>query len=60
MALLRIAGSIPKTVGNLTQLQELHLGWNSLEGEIPKDIARLRKLHTLYLNANRLSGVVVQ
>ena len=49
-------GQIPVELGNLDQLESLHLGENRLNGEIPSEIGRLDALQMLYLNANRLTG----
>ena len=51
-------GSIPRTIGNFTELWYLDLERNRLTGSIPPELARLSKLNTLYLACNQLSGVV--
>ena len=52
-----LEGTIPKDIGNLTELQVLSLGENKLYGPIPKSIARLKKLWLLDLEtATYLSG----
>ena len=50
-----LTGSIPKEIGNLTNLQELYLYYNSLSGDIPIEFCNLTNLTTLYLNKNNLS-----
>jgi Leucine-rich repeat (LRR) protein len=51
-----LAGSIPDSVGQLTQLVRLFLSLNLLSGSIPDSIGQLTQLATLNLNANLLSG----
>jgi Leucine-rich repeat (LRR) protein len=51
-----LAGSIPDSVGQLTQLVRLFLSLNLLSGSIPDSIGQLTQLATLNLDANLLSG----
>ena len=52
------SGGIPRDTGNLTELQVLSLGENTLNGMIPKSIAKLKKLWFLDLESgNRLLGL---
>jgi len=50
-----LTGSIPKEIGNLTDLQGLSLHSNSLSGDIPIELCKLTNLHILYLTGNNLS-----
>jgi len=50
-----LTGSIPKKMGNLTELQCLCLFDNSLSGDIPIELCKLTNLHILYLTGNNLS-----
>ncbi len=52
----KLSGSIPKEIGNLTELKKLYLQENKLSGSIPKEIGNLTKLQHLYLYKNNLSG----
>ena len=52
---LGLAGSISSELGSLTNLQELHLGWNELTGPIPPELGELYKLETLRLDQNQLT-----
>jgi Leucine-rich repeat (LRR) protein len=51
-----LAGSIPGSVGQLTQLVRLFLSLNRLSGPIPDSVGQMTQLATLNLNANLLSG----
>jgi Leucine-rich repeat (LRR) protein len=46
--------TLPNTLGNLTQLQELHLNNNELD-TLPNTLGNLTQLQTLYLNNNKLN-----
>ena len=45
-------------MAGLTDLQELHLGFNELSGAIPPELAALTNLQELDLRFNELSGVI--
>lgn len=49
------AGSIPTTIGNLSELIFFNLSGNALIGDIPIEIGNLVKLETMELNNNSLS-----
>ncbi len=51
-------GTIPKEIGNLSELEELYLGNNKLSGTLPKEIGNLKKLEQLCLEVNELSGKI--
>ena len=52
-----LSSTIPRDIGNLTELQVLSLGENTLNGMIPKSIAKLKKLWFLDLESvSFLSG----
>ena len=50
-----LKGSIPKEIGNLTNLKYLSLRDNSLSGDIPIEMCNLTNLTILYLSNNNLS-----
>ena len=54
----RLSGEIPPELGNLTNLQLLHLDHNQLSGEIPPELGNLTNLQLLYLHYNQLSGEI--
>eukprot|EP00286_Rhodomonas_abbreviata_P018892 CAMPEP_0181305650 /NCGR_PEP_ID=MMETSP1101-20121128/9851_1 /TAXON_ID=46948 /ORGANISM="Rhodomonas abbreviata, Strain Caron Lab Isolate" /LENGTH=427 /DNA_ID=CAMNT_0023411597 /DNA_START=255 /DNA_END=1538 /DNA_ORIENTATION=+ len=54
----QLTGEIPETVGCLTQLKQLNLGFNQLSGPIPPTIGRLTNLRFLNLGFNHLSGAI--
>ena len=51
-------GSIPGSLGNLSNLVELNLDYNELSGPIPGSLGDLSNLRTLRLQANGLSGAI--
>ncbi|XP_058110881.1 putative receptor-like protein kinase At3g47110 [Magnolia sinica] len=55
---LKLEGSIPPQVGNLTFLNVIHLGGNSFHGEIPQEIGHLFRLQLLDLSYNSLVGKI--
>ncbi|XP_028065315.1 receptor-like protein 6 [Camellia sinensis] len=54
----KFSGSIPASLGNLTQITYLDFGSNSFGGQIPSSISNLAKLNTLYLDGNNLTGQI--
>lgn len=53
-----LGGPIPASVFELTQLEELHLGYNYFEGSIPESVSGMTNLKKLSLNLNRLTGII--
>ena len=53
-----MSGEIPAELGNLTNLERLHLKWNQLSGEIPATLGNLANLERLNLGKNQLSGEI--
>ncbi|XP_037404313.1 probable leucine-rich repeat receptor-like protein kinase At5g49770 isoform X2 [Triticum dicoccoides] len=51
-----LGGSLPSSIGSLSNLQNLILVGCSFAGEIPKEIGQLSKLIFLSLNFNRFTG----
>ena len=60
-------GTLPSTIGNLTELEELHLGFNrvggtnnnrNLRGAMPTQLGNLTNLTYLNLSRNDLSGSI--
>ncbi len=51
-------GSIPSSIGNLTNLAILEFNYNQLSGSIPLSIGNLTKLANLNLNDNQLTGTI--
>jgi Leucine-rich repeat (LRR) protein len=50
-----ISGTLPRTIGNLTNLEALDLSINNFLGEIPQQIEYLQKLQNLDLSENSFS-----
>ena len=51
-----LIGTIPSSIGTLSELTHLNLHWNDLSGDIPSSIGNLSELTHLSLYGNRLSG----
>ena len=56
----QLSGSIPKELGNLTNLEVLRLYGNELSGSIPTELGNLVNLTELNLGGNQLSGTLPQ
>jgi Leucine-rich repeat (LRR) protein len=54
----RLHGSIPASIGNLSDLQVLWLSENQLTGTIPASFEKLKILQRLFLQFNQLSGSI--
>ncbi|ONI29517.1 hypothetical protein PRUPE_1G200500 [Prunus persica] len=54
----KLAGSLPKSIGNLSRLTGIDLRNNSFAGEIPQEIGRLRSLRSLNLSRNSFGGKI--
>uniref|UniRef100_A0A0D9VDR1 Receptor kinase-like protein Xa21 n=1 Tax=Leersia perrieri TaxID=77586 RepID=A0A0D9VDR1_9ORYZ len=53
-----ITGTIPESVGNLVNLEELDMENNLLKGTIPSSLGNLKKLNRLSLSNNIFSGSI--
>ncbi|KAL2552645.1 LRR receptor-like serine/threonine-protein kinase RPK2 [Forsythia ovata] len=51
-----LAGVLPPTIGNLTNLRVLSLSHNSFSGHIPPELGKLKSLQTLELQGCNFSG----
>ena len=54
----QLNGSIPSSLGNLTNLRSLFLQRNDLSGSIPSSLGNLTNLEWLYLVGNQFSGCI--
>jgi hypothetical protein len=54
----QLSGSIPSSIGKLTNLEGLSLNSNKLSGSIPSSIGNLVNLQGLNLSSNQLSGSI--
>ncbi|KAL8252261.1 hypothetical protein R6Q59_035954 [Mikania micrantha] len=55
-----IVGFIPHSIGELSFLRELDLGYNQLNGSIPSSLGQLTKLAYLDFSHNLLIGIVTE
>jgi alpha-tubulin suppressor-like RCC1 family protein/Leucine-rich repeat (LRR) protein len=53
-----LQGNVPSSLGNLANMQILHLFGNQLSGTIPIQLGNLASLQQLYLYNNQLSGPI--
>ena len=53
-----LTGTVPSSLGHLSELTELGLYRNQLSGEIPPSLGNLSKLTELYLLENQLTGSI--
>jgi len=53
-----LTGTIPPSIGDLSELVILDLWTNKLNGSIPSEIGNLGNLTRLYLNSNELTGPI--
>ncbi|KAK9113685.1 hypothetical protein Syun_020482 [Stephania yunnanensis] len=53
-----LTGSIPRSIGSLTELVRLDLSDNALTGEVPMEVCGLGKLEEMILNSNQLEGSI--
>ncbi|MBV9962935.1 MAG: T9SS type A sorting domain-containing protein [Parafilimonas sp.] len=53
-----LTGTLPSSIGRLTGLQLLSLGFNNLSGSIPDSIGNLSSLQTLLLTFNQFTGTI--
>ncbi|XP_060674047.1 LRR receptor-like serine/threonine-protein kinase EFR [Ziziphus jujuba] len=58
LASLKLAGSIPPSIGNLTHLTGINLENNSFHGEIPQEMGHLLQLRHLNLMNNSFVGKI--
>jgi hypothetical protein len=54
----RMDGTLPDSIGQLTSLKILQLGFNNLRGTIPATLGNLPNLTTLVLELNKFTGSV--
>ena len=54
----RLSGSLPSSLGNLTNLEVLWLYDNQLSGSLPSSLGNLTNLEVLDLSSNQLSGSI--
>ena len=57
---MRLSGSIPSSIGSLTNMVTLAINLNELTGQLPQTISNLQKLEYLYMSDNKLSGPLTE
>merc|ERR1712100_709064 len=58
MQVNQMQGTLPESMGNMSQLTKLVLEFNQLRGTIPSSLSNLTKLQRLRLHCNRLTGKI--
>ena len=53
-----LSGTIPSSLGDLTNLESLYLFRNDLRGQIPSSMGNLKSLNCLYISENGLTGCI--
>ena len=53
-----LSGEIPPELGDLTELEFLHLAGNRLNGEIPSELGGIDSLRRVDLSDNQLTGEI--
>ena len=53
-----LTGSIPRELGNLTNLEDLNLRGNNLTGSIPRELGNLTNLEQMHILDNTLTGSI--
>ncbi|XP_057988851.1 probable LRR receptor-like serine/threonine-protein kinase At1g56140 isoform X1 [Hevea brasiliensis] len=51
-----LTGNLSPSIGNLTRMQYLNIGINSLSGELPKELGLLTDLRSIGFGSNNFSG----
>jgi len=51
-----LRGTIPESIGQLSELEVLDLNYNKLSGSLPSSLGKLLKLKTLNVNYNSFTG----
>uniref|UniRef100_A0A7N0VH03 non-specific serine/threonine protein kinase n=1 Tax=Kalanchoe fedtschenkoi TaxID=63787 RepID=A0A7N0VH03_KALFE len=55
---LRLSGSLPPSIGNMSFLTGINLQNNTFGGEIPQEIGRLLRLRHINMTQNQISGPI--
>ncbi|XP_051137637.1 receptor-like protein EIX2 [Andrographis paniculata] len=58
LAINKLSGQIPESLGNLSRLRDLNMVLNKLVGPIPSSFENLKSLRVLILSGNQLSGEI--
>ncbi|XP_062215583.1 receptor-like protein 2 [Phragmites australis] len=60
LAMTRLSGKIPDSIGQLKRLEELHLAHNNMSGELPTALSKCTSLTTISLRRNNFQGELVK
>jgi hypothetical protein len=55
---MQLNGTLPRDIGNLTELEELLLTENNVSGTLPLSLCKLKRLNTIDLAFNKVSGTI--
>src|ERR1043166_4149271 len=53
-----LAGTLPNSLENLTELSYFRVAFNQISGPIPSSLGNLQRLYLLYLHFNNLTGPI--
>ncbi|KAH7859789.1 hypothetical protein Vadar_005486 [Vaccinium darrowii] len=53
-----LTGTLSPSIGNLTRMQYLSVGYNALSGQVPKELGKLTDLRSLAFDMNNFSGTL--
>jgi hypothetical protein len=55
---MKLSGTIPREVGQMTALSQLFMDHNAFTGSVPSEVGNLTELNQLKINNNDLSGTI--
>ncbi|CAL1385250.1 unnamed protein product [Linum trigynum] len=58
LELNNLTGGVPSSLGNISSLEAIGMGFNNLGGTIPESLGRLERLSALSMGGNSLTGAI--